>query len=108
MKKYNLNDFIRGWFVGDFDPSIIKTQDVEVAVQSFNAGDIEDKHFHRLATEITVLISGKAKMFDEIIEPGSIVEISPGEITGFEAIEDCVTVVVKYPGAKDDKYKAER
>lgn len=106
MELFKLNEFIRGWFVGDFEPSLIKTQDVEVAVQSFQAGDIEDKHFHKVATEITVLVSGKAKMFDKIIEAGSIIKIDPGEITGFEAIEDCTTVVVKYPGAKNDKYEA--
>jgi quercetin dioxygenase-like cupin family protein len=36
--------------------------------------------------------------------PGDIVVLAPGEVTGFHARTDSVTVVVKLPGARDDKY----
>jgi len=35
---------------------------------------------------------------------GDIVVLAPGEIIDFEAMMDCATVVVKVPGARDDKY----
>ena len=105
MEKFALEQFVRGWFVGDFEPSIIKTGDVEVAVQRFSAGTYEAAHLHKKATEITVLVEGRAEMFDQIIEEGSIIKIEPGEVTSFRAITDCTTVVVKYPGAKNDKYE---
>ena len=44
------------------------------------------------------LISG------DIYNAGDIIEIKPGEYSKFEAIVDTVNVVVKYPGAKNDKY----
>ena len=34
-KTFNLKDFTKGWFVGNFDKSIIKTSDVEVAVKEY-------------------------------------------------------------------------
>ena len=104
MKHYELKKFVRGWFVGGFDPSIIKTKDVEVAVQHFKAGDKEDEHCHKIATEVTCVVAGRAKLSGKLLGPGDIVEIPPGEYSNFEALEDTITVVVKYPGALNDKY----
>lgn len=104
MEKHNIDDFIRGWFVGGFNPTLYKTTDVEVAVQRFRYGDKEPSHCHKIATEITVIISGKAKMKGLILEAGDILRIEPGEFTDFEALEDTMTVVVKLPGVLNDKY----
>lgn len=104
MKKSNINDFVRGWFVGGFEPSLYKTTDVEVAVQHFKKGDIELSHCHKIATEITVIISGKVRMKGKEYLAGDIVYIEPGVYTDFEALEDTVTTVVKLPGALNDKY----
>ncbi|CNB27661.1 hypothetical protein [Yersinia intermedia] len=107
MHKYNLTNMVRGWFVGGFEPSVYKTTDVEVAVQRFAAGDKEPSHRHQIATEITVLISGKAVMAGQEYCAGDIVKIEPGEYSDFSALEDTVTVVVKLPGALNDKYLEE-
>ena len=39
MEKHNLNEMIGGWFIGNFEPSLLKTDNVEVAVKNYNAGD---------------------------------------------------------------------
>lgn len=100
----HLENMVRGWFVGDFSPSLLATQDVEVAIQKFNAGDYEASHFHKIATEITVILSGEAEMLGRRFKTGDIVKIKPGTATDFRAITDVTTVVVKHPGAKNDKY----
>ncbi len=107
MKKYNVEDFVRGWFVGGFEPTLYKTTDVEVAVQYFKKGDKEVSHCHKIATEITVIVSGKARMKGSILNAGDILRIEPNEFTDFEALEDTVTTVVKLPGALNDKYLEE-
>lgn len=104
FKTHNLDDFLGGWFVGAFDPSILQTNDVEVAVKTYKKGDFEASHHHKIATELTVVVSGAVKMNGKVYEAGTILEISPGESTDFEAITDAITVVVKYPGASNDKY----
>ena len=43
-------------------------------------------------------------MFDNIYKKNSIIKILPGESTSFKCLEDAVTVVVKMPGANNDKY----
>lgn len=104
MKLFNLDDMVKGWFVGDFMPTVYKTENVEVGVKKYFAGAYEALHHHKVATEITVIVSGQVKMNGVIYEAGSILVISPNEATDFLALTDVVTTVVKLPGAKNDKY----
>jgi hypothetical protein len=104
MKIANLNDMIKGWFVGNFEPTVLKTNDVEVAVKRYKKGECEKRHYHKIATEITVIVEGKVKMNGYMYGKNDIVVIEPNEDTDFEVLEDTVTVVVKYPGANNDKY----
>ena len=62
MEKFNLSEMKRGWFIGNFSPTLYKTNNIEVAVKYYNAGDHEAEHFHKIAKEITVVIMGKIKM----------------------------------------------
>jgi quercetin dioxygenase-like cupin family protein len=96
---------IGGWFVGDFNPSVLRTTGVEVAVKEYKKGDRESRHFHKIATEITVVVSGSVFMCDREWGKGSIVVLEPGDATDFFAIEDSVTVVVKSPSVTNDKYE---
>lgn len=104
MKKSYLKDMIGGWFIGNFDPSLLKTNAVEVAVKSYKQGDYEKEHFHKIATEFTVIIEGKVKMKEKEYSKGMILVIPPMEATDFLALSDATTVVVKIPGASNDKY----
>jgi len=107
MKNYQLNDMVKGWFVGNFEPTLIKTNDVEVAVKTYTKGDFEETHYHKIATEITVIVTGQVKMNNIIYIKGQIIVIEPNESTDFEALEDTVCTVVKYPGVSNDKYVGE-
>ncbi|KGI55247.1 hypothetical protein [Campylobacter sp. MIT 97-5078] len=104
MQKFKLEDMIRGWFVGNFSPCAFKSESVEVGIKSYKKGKCEQRHFHKVATELTAIISGKVKMNGTVYEKGDIVLIKPNESTDFEALEDSINVVVKLPAAKDDKY----
>lgn len=107
MKTAKLADMFKGWFVGNFEPTIYRTNDVEVAIKEYSAGDYEDAHYHKIATEITVIQSGRVKMFDKIFNSGDIIVVEPNDVTDFTALEDSVTIVVKIPGANNDKYLVE-
>ncbi|MET3814700.1 hypothetical protein [Pantoea sp. UYEF8] len=104
MKSYKLSNMKRGWIVGGFDPTAFSTQDCEVAVKHYKAGDREGAHFHKIATEITCIVSGEVIMCEKRWTAGDIIVLSPGDITSFEALTDAVTTVVKLPGALNDKY----
>ena len=104
MNHYRLEDMIKGWFVGDFVPTTFSTKDCEVAVKHYNAGDYEELHHHKIATEITLILSGQVRMMERTWEEGDIIVLEPGTATDFEALTDAVNVVVKVPGTLEDKY----
>ncbi|WJF90819.1 hypothetical protein QS306_03900 [Paraburkholderia bonniea] len=104
MQAFKLDDMVKGWFVGGFQPTALATEACEVAVKKYAAGTREEAHFHKIATEITVIISGRVRMMGKEWGEGDIVVLAPGDVTDFEALTDTVNVVVKAPGALNDKY----
>lgn len=105
MKIGRLNEMVKGWFVGNFEPTLLRTNDVEVAVKEYKKGDYESSHYHQIATEITVILNGRVKMNGVEYGKGDIIVMEPGESTDFECLEDGTqNVVVKHPGANNDKY----
>lgn len=104
MRIFKQADMVKGWFVGDFTPTALATRAAEVALKSYRAGEREGRHYHKLAQEITLIQSGRVRMNGIEYRAGDIVVIEPLESTDFEALEDTLTVVVKVPGAVDDKY----
>ena len=98
---------IRGWFVGDFEPTTFKTKACEVGVKTYAKGEYEDAHYHKIATEITFIIKGSVLMFNKKFLAGDIIIVEPMDKTDFTALEDTINVVVKIPGAKNDKYLVE-
>ncbi len=107
MHIAKLSDMARGWFVGDFSPTVLATQAAEVGVKFYSAGDKEDLHYHKIATEITLILTGLVRMNGHEYGAGDIVVIEPLESTDFEALTDTTSVVVKIPGALNDKYLGE-
>ena len=66
MKKFKLDDMKGGWFVGNFEPSVMKA-DFEVGIpqtQKESSTIIFTK-----GTEINVMRKGKIKLNGEIFEP---------------------------------------
>lgn len=107
MRSAKLADMVGGWFVGAFQPSAFATDAAEVAVKQYAAGTTEELHHHKVATEITLVVSGVVRMAGREWTAGDIVILEPGEATSFEAVTDAVNVVVKSPGALNDKYLGE-
>ena len=104
MKVDSLDNMFKGWVVGNFEPTLFSTNDVEVAVKKYSSGDYEPMHYHKIATEITIIAQGKVLMNGSEYNSGDIITIKPGESTDFKVLEDTITTVVKLPCVKNDKY----
>tara|TARA_R110000822_G_scaffold13216_1_gene47072 strand:- start:2292 stop:2615 length:324 start_codon:yes stop_codon:yes gene_type:complete len=105
MIKSHIDDMVGGWFIGDFEPSILKTKDFEVGVLSHKKGEDWPTHYHKEITEYNVLVSGKMIIAGETLSSGDIFVIAPNEIADPEFLEDCTVVVVKTPSVIGDKYE---
>ncbi|MEE7503755.1 hypothetical protein [Methylobacterium mesophilicum] len=104
MKSAHLKDMIGGWLVGNFEPSVARTEDFEFGIKRYEAGDIDAAHYHKLATEITVIISGQAVMGDKEWSEGDVIVVEPGDVVQFRALSDVVLAVIKMPSVPNDKY----
>lgn len=104
MRNDRLDQMVKGWFVGDFSPVAHHSAACEVAIKRYAAGDHEAAHEHRIATEVTAIVSGRVLMMGQEWGEGDILTILPGEAADFTALTDVVTVVVKTPSVAGDKY----
>lgn len=103
MKRFRLEDFSGGWFVGDFEPSVMRTGECEIAVKSLSRNSAEPAHYQMEATEITLVISGACRLGNQRLETGDLLVIGPNEVADFEALTDVVLVAVKVPSLPTDK-----
>jgi len=103
----NLENFFKGWIVGNFEPSLFKNREVEIGIKKYKAGDIEEEHYHKISTEYTIILSGQVKMLGKIFNQNDIVTILPGQKNKFECIEECTILVIKTPSCIGDKYITE-
>jgi anti-sigma factor ChrR (cupin superfamily) len=104
MTKSNLKNFTKGWFIGNFKPTLFKTKKFEIAIKKYNKGDKEIKHYHKKAIEYTIIIKGWVKMNSDIYKTNDIIIIDKKESTDFEALTNVTTCVIKIPCSKNDKY----
>jgi quercetin dioxygenase-like cupin family protein len=104
MKKEKLENFFKGWFVGNFEPSLLKA-DFEVGVAKHKAGEFHQDHFHKSSTEINVVIEGRMKINGEEFGPGDIFVLHPYEVSQAEFITDVTIVIVRDKSDPLDKYE---
>ncbi len=103
-----IEDFTGGWFIGDFLPSIFKTNQFEVAVKLHTKDSEWDKHYHAQATEINCLVNGEMEISGRRLRSGDVFLIEAGEVSDPKFITDCQVVVVKIPCVKNDKFVVPR
>jgi quercetin dioxygenase-like cupin family protein len=103
MEVYNLDDFFKGWIVGNFSPSLFVNSEFEVGVKFFKKGDVELAHKQLTATEITVVIEGNIRLSSFEYSRGDVILIPPNEVANFESLTDSSLVCIKYPSIPNDK-----
>jgi hypothetical protein len=108
MQKFRIENFLRGWFIGDFCPSVLKTKDFEVGVLTHYKNENWPEHYQKIATEFNVLISGSLSINNETFIPGDIFIIKPGEIIKPIFNEDCIVVCIKVPSIPNDKHEIKK
>lgn len=108
MHIEKLSNMFRGWFIGDFEPSVLRTKDFEVGVLSHKKGEFWPEHHHKICTEINVLLEGNMTINGIHIRVGDIFVIYPNESSAPVFLEDCKVLCVKTPSVIGDKYETIR
>ena len=100
------NDELKGWFVGIFEPNLIKKDDIEVGIKRIKANTYPDFHYHKIKTEYTILIEGKiiCQTIKKVVESGSIIKLYPYEKNDQYFPIDSLILVINTPSIQGDKY----
>lgn len=107
MDIHKLDEMKMGWFIGNFDPAVLKTDQFEVALHKHKAGSETHTHYHKLSTEYNLIVLGKMTVNGKTFGKNDIFIINPYEVSETQFLEDTMLVVVKTPSIPNDKYKAE-
>jgi|LauGreDrversion4_2_1035121.scaffolds.fasta_scaffold617702_2 quercetin dioxygenase-like cupin family protein len=102
-----INNFIRGWFIGNFEPSLFKTDNFEVGYLTHKKGEKWPKHYHKESVEINYLIKGKMLIQNKELNSGDLFMFEKGEVADPIFLQDCELIVVKVPSIPNDKYLVE-
>ncbi len=107
MMILKLKNYPRGWIIGDFTPAVLQTKAFEFCVKDYKAGDKEAKHVHKVAAEISVIVSGEFEMNGKRLKKGDILVMEPCTVGQFSCLKTGSLAVVKIPSVKGDKYMVE-
>jgi hypothetical protein len=108
MNITKLKDYVRGWFIGDFEPSVLRTKDFEVGVLKHTKGEKWPAHYHKNSVEYNVLVNGKMIIQGKELNSGDVFVFEKGQIADPVFLEDCTVVVVKVPSIPNDKFEVEK
>ena len=114
MEKKNLSEFTNGWIVGNFTPSVIKTDSCEVGIQSWSVGDYSESHVHLITNETNLVLNGLVEFkiqkmnSDEIpqviqLKKNELLTIPSGYVTRFLSITDSTLLIIKDQSKTYDK-----
>ena len=104
MKVLNINDFKAGWFIGNFEPTILKTSDFEIALKVHKHDEKIQPHRHNHTVEYNLLTDGKMEVNGMKIEEGDIFILEKAEICNVKILSKIAKVVcIKVPSNPKDK-----
>lgn len=106
MKTARIEDFFKGWFVGNFEPSLLKAN-FEVGLHEHKAGEFHQDHFHKQSIEVNLVLEGQIKINDSIFISGDIFVLYPYEISQCEYLTDVKLVVVRDRSDPLDKFEVQ-
>jgi quercetin dioxygenase-like cupin family protein len=99
-----MKDMKGGWFIGNFEPTVYKTDQFEVCYKHHNKGEQWDTHFHKEGTEINYLVKGKMIIQNKELIEGDIFILKPYEVADPLFLEDCTVLIIKTPSIPGDKF----
>jgi hypothetical protein len=99
----NISEYHRGWFIGDFEPSLERLKTFEACYTSHKRDETSDPHYHTSSTEINLVISGKLLVNGKLLEEGGIFIYDKNEVSDVQFVEDTKLLIIRIPSAPNDK-----
>ena len=103
IQMYKIEDMFRGWFVGNFEPSVMKNTGFEIGYLFHKKGEKWLTHYHNNLIEVNLLIDGKMILNDLEINKNEIFVIDKKVLACPIFLEDCYIICIKIPQMVGDK-----
>ena len=100
----NLNDYTRGWLIGNFEPNIKKTTEYEIGILQHKQNEKWQFHYHKDAIEINIILSGEMIINNIKISENTIFIFKQNMISCPVFLTDCKIICIKIPSIPTDKY----
>lgn len=102
-KEISLSNTVRGWVIGNFTPSLLRTDKFEVGILSHKKGERWPFHIHNELREYNYIYSGKMLINGIEFKTGNSFMFERGHPAIPIFIEDCTVICVKIPSVPKDK-----
>ena len=106
MQFHNLGDFHRGWIIGDFEPTILRTANFEVCVTFHVKDEPTVRHYHSASKEYNVVLDGQIEVGGKTLAKGDIFVYEENEVSDVQFRADTSLLVVRVPSLPRDKFLA--
>jgi hypothetical protein len=107
MNVSNINDYVKGWFVGDFNPSLFKNPFFEIGHHKHKRGEETFPHFHKVTTELNYIVRGELIASGKHLKEGDMWTYEKNEVSAVEFLTDVELIVIRWPSIPSDKYEAD-
>lgn len=94
-QDYNLNNYKSGWIIGNFEQSIIKTDELEIGILSYKKNEKINYYYNDFLNEINILIKGNMLLNGNKIYQNNIFNIPKKQIITPIFLEDCKLLIIK-------------
>ena len=102
MEFFDIRKMELGYFIGDFNPTVYRTNNVELSIKTLTAGTLDSCYYRKKDTQIVCVLSGTIECFERILGKGDIVSFRPGDMISLFALEDAEILITRLPGTKND------
>ncbi len=101
--EMKLSELTRGWLIGDFTPSLVRTKEFEIGILSHKSGEKWPYHIHDFQDEYNYLINGHMTVNDLEYLSGDNFALLKGHLAVPHFMSDCRLVCIKFPSIPSDK-----
>lgn len=99
----NIVEYHRGWFIGDFEPSLERIKSFEACYTVHARNEASPPHYHTRSTEINLVVSGQLRVNGKMLKEGDIFIYDKHEVSDVQFLEDTKLLIIRIPSEPSDK-----
>lgn len=105
MEKINMKKMKRGYFIGDFEPSAFRTNQVEICYKGASKYTLDAGYYRKIDVQFIFLNRGTAEINGKKFKKFDLIKFEPGEVINIFALTNIEMTIIRFPGTKGDLNK---